>query len=359
MNQQTRVISFLLTAIILLIATVISVFLDFLGVQEANLVMVYILAVLLIAIYTHDYVIMIVTPVTVVLLFNFFFTEPRLTLSTEDSQYPFTFAMMFLISLVSTTLTVRFKNQVNINNQLKDEKQLIELKVQTEQLKGNILKSISHDVRTPLMGISGALESVLVNERMHEVSKKRLLNDAYEDTLWMIRLIENILEITRIQDGRLVVTKEQEVVDDLIAEVMRRMKRYRGKRQLTSVLPDDIVSISVDSQLLIQVMINLVENAIRHTKESGTVLLSATLENQYVVFSVEDDGPGVNAHDLPHIFDLFYTSRNDGARGLGLGLAICKSILQAHDSELDYSISRYGGAKFMFRIALVEGVNNE
>lgn len=341
------------------LATLIGFLLDLIGVQEANLIMVYILAVIIIAIYTHSYRVMIYSPFVVVALFNFFFTEPRYTFSTEDNQYPFTFAMMFLITIISTSMTIRFKNQIELNELLVEEKQAIQLRAHTEQLKATILKSISHDVRTPLMSISGTLETALINKKLSDSTRDTLLSGAYEDSLWMIRMIENILAVTKIQDERLTINADIESVDDIVVDVIRRFDKHRKNRHVLTEIPERVLMVRVDPNLIVQVLMNLLENAVKHAKEGGDIVLSVKAEADEVVFSVEDDGPGVSSLDLPHMFELFYTGHGDGSRGLGLGLAICKSILEAHDSQLTYSTSRFQGAKFTFKLALIEEAANE
>jgi len=344
--------SILIFIMIIAIATIINSIFDSFGVHDSNLIMVYILAVILIAVFTEGYFLTLLGPLTVVLLFNFFFTEPRLTFSTYDTQYPLTLLIMLIISLIATILTTRLKKEILLSKQVTEEKQKVEMQAHSENLKSNILKSISHDVRTPLTSIIGCIETVLENDSLSEDVKRQLLIDAYDDTTWMIRLIENILNVTKIQDGRLNLSLNEETIDDIISEAVKRTKKIIKTRKLLIELPNELVTVNVDIQLIVQVLINLIENAVNHTSKNGVISVSSLVNDTTVLIAVEDNGSGINPLDAPHIFEMFYTSVQDGSRGIGLGLSICRSIIVAHGGTIQIDESELNGAKFTFSLPL-------
>lgn len=357
--KKRPMISIALFIIIMVIATAISTLLDFYGVHESNLIMIYILAVIIIAIFSNHYAYNIVSPFVVVILFNFFFTEPRLTLSTYDPQYPLTFLIMITISMIASTLTLRLKTQTEISERILKEKQAVEIKAHSENLRSNILKSISHDLRTPLTSINGCLETLIETKNLDKATRIQLLKDAQDDTNWMIRLIENILNISKIQDNRLFLKRQEETLDDIVSEAMKRINKMKEHRTIKVTLPKDVVTVDVDIHLITQVFINLLENAINHTEIDGTINVRIDNTSEYVLFAIEDDGPGIKALDQPHIFELFYTAKNDGARGIGLGLSICKAIVEAHKGKIDVEKSTLGGARFKFMLPIGGVYKNE
>ncbi|MFU8786349.1 MAG: sensor histidine kinase, partial [Candidatus Izemoplasmataceae bacterium] len=152
---------------------------------------------------------------------------------------------------------------------------------------------------------------------------------------------------------------EKEAVDDIITEAVKRTKKLTVNRKLISKLPHSLIIVEVDIHLMTQVLINLIENAVNHTSDHGKIVISTEIESNKIRFNVEDDGTGVSALDKPHIFEMFYTNKHDGARGIGLGLSICKSIIEAHNGTISVSDSQYNGAKFSFTLPIGEVITNE
>ncbi len=218
-----------------------------------------------------------------------------------------------------------------------------------ERFKSNLLRSISHDLRTPLTRISGASEMISHKDNMDEINL--LANEINEEANWLMRLVENILYLTKIQEGRLVVSMQQEAVEEIIAGAVRRSLKYFPGRNIRINVPEEVLFVPMDGKLIEQVLINLINNAIEHSNTRDEILVKVYPEGELVWFEVADHGSGIREEDIPKIFDTFFISnrtRKDGIRGMGLGLAICKEIVEYHGGNISVMNNEEGGATFRF-----------
>ena len=184
---------------------------------------------------------------------------------------------------------------------------------------------------------------------------KDLVKDINEEALWLNNLVENILNMTRIGEGKLVIKKQDEVVDDIVDESLRHISGLLSNRDVQVSLPREVISIPVDGKLIVQVLINLLDNAVKYTDEKCTIYLRVFQKNDFVVFEIADNGEGINESIIDKIFDSFVSYSGkivDGKRGMGLGLAICKAIINAHGGEITAGKSPEGGALFSFTLPL-------
>lgn len=224
------------------------------------------------------------------------------------------------------------------------------IKIEREKLKSNLLRSISHDLRTPLTGIAGGVGFLSESlDSLDQDTIRSMLNDINSDAEWLSNMVENLLNMTRIQDGRLCVQLKNEVVDDIILEAAARVSRRIGNHSLSVKGPDEILLVPVDGQLMIQVLVNLLDNAFRHTKENSTVECAAYSKEGNIIFEVSDNGGGIHQDQMEHIFESFFTTSHgngDNHRGVGLGLSICQSIIEAHNGEIIAENNSKGGATF-------------
>lgn len=233
-----------------------------------------------------------------------------------------------------------------------------------ERYRGNLLRAISHDLRTPLAGIMGTSEMIM---DMTDKSDARyaLADGIYKDADWLHALVENILSLTRLQDGRLMLHKEQEPVEEVIGAAVAAMEKRAPEREIAVHIPDEILMVPMDARLIGQVLTNLLDNAVKHTQpeEEISVTVSKDPEQQMVVFTVADRGTGIAAQDLPNIFQMFYTTKGkgpDAKRGIGLGLAICESIVTAHGGTISARNQENGtGAVFTFTLPLEENTDDQ
>jgi two-component system sensor histidine kinase KdpD len=471
------------------------------GVNETNIITVYILGVLITAVTTSRQVYSMVSAVAGILVFNFLFTAPRYTFIFYDSSYFFTFGVMFLAACITGNLAMRIKNQAHQSarnayrtkilfdtNQLLqqadtipdiikvtarqlgrllsrtivfygvDDKQLTEptifpagtedpqeyinsnetavatwvyknnkragattntlsrsaclylavrnrdtvfgvvgivmrhnpleisedsivlsilaacaltlatkeaalekeqtaLLAKNEQMRANLLRMISHDLRTPLTSISGNAAILLENhDCLSDDKKQRLYTDIYDDSLWLITLTENLLSVTRLKDRTMNIQLHPELLEDVIAEAMQHLNR-RSQEHHIRVLPSaDIIVIKMDARLMVQVIINIVDNAVKYTQKGSHITVSSAIVVKEAVVEIADDGPGIPAEAQAHIFDMFYTNNKgaDSRRGLGLGLALCKSIMEVHHGSVTVEDNHPRGTIFRLRMPIEE-----
>ena len=218
--------------------------------------------------------------------------------------------------------------------------------------------SISHDLRTPLTSISGNA-ALLMEDRGQLDSEKRraLCASIYDDSNWLNGLVENLLTITRTENGAMKLNLQDELVVDAIEEALRHTDRGAAKRQLRTRIEDDLLMARMDAALIVQVLINLLNNAVKYTPESATIVIGTKREDDMALVWVEDDGQGIPEGAEDRIFDMFYTGVKrspDSRRGIGLGLTLCKSIVQAHGGEILLRDNIPSGAAFTFTLPLSE-----
>ena len=227
--------------------------------------------------------------------------------------------------------------------------------MKNEKLRSTLLRSISHDLRTPLTSISGNASNLLTNEaEMCEGERHRVYLDIYDDSMWLINMVENLLSITRIEEGRLNIDMKAEVVEDIVREAVQHVDRKISEHHLVLALGDDVQVVKADSRLIMQVIINLVNNAVKYTQKGSQITISSEETGSGMVrISVADDGPGISDEDKKHIFEMFYTAKRkiaDDRRSIGLGLALCKSIAEAHGGTICVADNNPRGTVFSFTL---------
>ena len=238
------------------------------------------------------------------------------------------------------------------------EKELNEILAKNEQVRANLLRAISHDLRTPLTSIMGNSDNLLFNNKiLDEDIKMQMYSEIYEDSLWLVNLVENILSITKLENGKIKLNYTTELVDDIIDEALKHINKNKIKHSIIVKRFKDLLLVNVDVRLVIQVFINLIDNAIKYTPEGSTIIISVTKNESKVIINVIDNGPGIKDMDKNRIFEMFYIGDNiivDGRKSLGLGLSLCKSIINAHGCEIKVSDNEPTGAIFTFDLPIKE-----
>ena len=499
----------LLTIGILATATVIGWAFLRLGFANANIIMVYLLGVLLTSAFTSGYTCGVLSAFLSVILFNYFLTEPRLSLAAYGSKYPITFAVMFAAALLTGTLAAKLKAHAQLsardayrtkllfdmNRQLQkaetpdevyqmtatqiqklmqrdvliypaqgdalldgnvypadgsspycipdtdqeqnviqwvwqnrkragattqnfpkakrlylairtgqqvfgvvgipmekqtqpdaftssvlfsilgecalaleslrnaEEKEKAAVLAKNEQLRANLLRSISHDLRTPLTSISGNADTLLHSYNvLDEQTRKQIFTDIYDDAQWLTGLVENLLSITKISDGSVKLRLSDQVVDDIVSEALRHIDRRSAEHHITVDCGDVPLLVRVDAGLIMQVLINLVNNAIKYTPAGSNIWVTAALREDAVEICVSDDGHGIPNELKERVFEMFFTGGNpigDSRRSLGLGLALCQAIIHAHHGEITLKDNSPHGCIFSFTVPLSEVNLNE
>ena len=246
---------------------------------------------------------------------------------------------------------------------LDEEKKEVEMNARQERLRANLLRAISHDLRTPLTGISGNA-SVLLNggAQMEEAQRHKIYGDIYDDAIWLINLVENLLSVTRIENGAMNLKRQTELLDDVINEAMHHLDRKSGEHRITVKQDDEFLMAKMDTRLIVQVFINMIDNAIKYTPPGSEIKVHVFQKDGFVWTEIADNGKGVADEEKDKLFQMFYTAENqkgDGRRGLGLGLALCKSIINAHGGEIGVRDNKPRGSVFYFTLPAEEVVIHE
>lgn len=223
-----------------------------------------------------------------------------------------------------------------------------------EQFRANLLRAISHDLRTPLTTILGNADILLTNSTQLETqTKNRLYEDIFDDAKWLIHLVENLLSITRIEDGTMQIQMKGELIDEVIEEALKHITRKRNEHIIEVAHNDNLLMAKVDTRLIVQVLINLVDNAIKYTPAGSKIMISTKKHKDWIVVDVADNGLGIDDVAKEHLFDMFYSASQsiaDSRRGMGIGLALCQSIIQAHGGTLTVHDHMPSGALFRFTL---------
>ncbi len=424
------------------------------GFTEANIITIYLLGALFTAMITTRRSSYVFSAIGSVLVFNFFFTEPRFSLKAYDKGYPLTFLVMLFAALIVGSLTDRMKNHVKQSTQAayrtnllfetgrllqhastdeeifcaaktqisklvagevtvyqtvkaSDESELCysirtndrvygsiglraedgpleafensillsilgecalalessrnarekeeaKRQAENEKLRATLLRAISHDLRTPLTSISGNAGILMEDEDVIDAKTKRqIYRDIYDDSTWLINLVENLLAITRIEDGRMKLMVQPQLVEEIVAESLQHIRYKMAEQRITVIHEDELLMAVCDARLIVQVLINLVDNAIKYTPLQSRIQINTRRNGKMVEFSVADDGDGISDAEKKKVFQMFYTGSNpiaDSRRSLGLGLNLCKSIVLAHGGEITVSDNQPKGTVFVFTL---------
>lgn len=239
---------------------------------------------------------------------------------------------------------------------LSDEQRIILVESEKEKMRSNLLRAISHDLRTPLTAILGASSAILENQAsFDESTKNNLIANIIEDSQWLIRMVENLLSVTRIHEGTMNVSKSPEAVEEIVAEAVSRIRKRFPESNISVKVPIELLIVPMDGTLIAQVLINLLENAVKHSQNNTAIDVNVKKNKNYAVIEVIDNGEGIAAEDLPYLFTSFVPNGKksaDSSRGMGIGLSICMSIIKAHHGKMSAENRKSGGAVFRFYLPL-------
>ena len=238
------------------------------------------------------------------------------------------------------------------------EREAAQIVAENERFRSKLLRSVSHDLRTPLTSISGNAANLLEHENSFTAEEKRdIYTDIYEDSVWLIDLVENLLSITRLEE-RVSIHTTGELVADVLRAAVEHAQRHKSGHMILLEADENCIVAEMDVSLIMQVLNNLIANAVKHTPAGTTIRVADRLEGDQVMISVSDDGPGIAKEDKPYIFDLFYTGKKqeaDSSRSLGLGLNLCRSIMEAHGQTIEVQDNKPHGSVFTFSLKLWKG----
>ncbi len=239
---------------------------------------------------------------------------------------------------------------------LSDEQRSIIVEAEKEKMRSNLLRAIAHDLRTPLAGILGASSAIRENKNtLDENTREKLNADIQEEAQWLIRMVENLLSVTRINENASKVTKSPEAAEEVVAEAVSRIQKRFPQRNIVVSVPDELLEVPMDGTLIAQVLINLLENAIKHSPGDSPVEIFLKMGGGNAMFEVLDHGKGIADEDFPYLFTSYVPNGNkssDSSRGMGIGLSICMTIIKAHNGTMEANNRKEGGAVFQFSLPL-------
>ncbi len=240
---------------------------------------------------------------------------------------------------------------------LEEERNQIALQTQRESLQANLLRAVSHDLRTPLTNINGSVGILMGKDQTLKPEVREQLYTAIDDdTNWLINMTENLLAATQLETDRTKLKTAPELLEDLFQSAVRQLDRRARDHHISVDLEDQTLMASMNAGMIQRVIINMMNNAIQYTPKDSHIILSGTRRKDWVEISVSDDGPGTPDEAKKHLFDLFYTAEQgkpDSKRGLGLGLHLCQSIVNAHGGTITVSDHAPSGTTFRFTLPAV------
>ena len=345
-KKQLRVKDALFTLAVLLAALVINLFIEMFYETSSLIPMISVLGVLIVSRMTQGYLWGILASLISVFAVNYAFTFPYYAFNISISENLFSTVIMMLVAVMTSALTSQIKAQEEIR-----------IEAEREKTRANLLRAISHDLRTPLTSISGSTSTIIENyDSLTKEQHIKLLQEIRSDSEWLIRMVENLLSVTRIDGQKVRVIQTPTVLDELVDATLRKFrKRYPEQKVLVS-LPDEFICVLVDPLLIEQVLTNLLENAVMHAVGMKTLSLVVRTTGEYAVFEVIDDGSGIPRERMNNLFTGYSNrpdSLMDGKRSnMGIGLSVCATIIQAHGGKIEAENKPTGGTIIRFTLQM-------
>ena len=310
--------------------------------------MFFVLGVFLISVLTSGYRWGVAASLLSVLAVNFAFTFPYFEFNFSIPVNFFSAVVMLVVAIVTCALT----KKITYAEKLKADSE-------REKMRANLLRAVSHDLRTPLTTIYGSSAMLLENfDRFSDADRRKLLQGIRDDAQWLVGMVENLLSVTRLDNGELRLNKTETVLEELIDTVLVKFHKRCPTQNVAVAIPEDFLSIPMDAVLIGQVLTNLLENAVIHASGMTLLELLVTLEDRHVRFTVRDDGCGIAPDRLEDLFTGYLGSsdRQGDAlrRNMGIGLSVCATIVKAHGGRITAKNRPTGGAEFTFTLDLEE-----
>ena len=346
MNKQIK--DLLLTAGILAACFLCSLVTNRISQTPMLIPMFFVLGVFLISVLTSGYRWGVAASLVSVLAVNFAFTFPYFEFNFSIPVNFFSAVVMLVVAIVTCALT----KKITYAEKLKADSE-------REKMRANLLRAVSHDLRTPLTTIYGSSAMLLENfDRFSDADRRKLLQGIRDDAQWLVGMVENLLSVTRLDNGELRLNKTETVLEELIDTVLVKFHKRCPTQNVAVAIPEDFLSIPMDAVLIGQVLTNLLENAVIHASGMTLLELLVTLEDRHVRFTVRDDGCGIAPDRLEDLFTGYLGSsdRQGDAlrRNMGIGLSVCATIVKAHGGRITAKNRPTGGAEFTFTLDLEE-----
>lgn len=314
--------------------------------------MIFVLGVFLVSWQTQGYFWGIAASLISVLAVNWAFTYPYWAFDLISPECISSAVVMLIVSTMTGALTTRLK---------KTEK--LKAEAEKERMRGNLLRAVSHDLRTPLTSIYGACSAMIESfDNLSPDRKLKMLSDIRSDAQWLIRMVENLLSVTRVDADKVRLAKQTTVLEELIDTLLVKFHKHYPQQRILLDLPEEFVSIPMDAMLIEQVLMNLLENAVFHAHGMEHLWLRVQIKGNKAVFTVEDDGCGIPEEKMDRLFTGALDSETpaDASRSsMGIGLSVCRTIIKAHGSDIWAKNRPEGGATFRFTLEMEEKNHGE
>lgn len=314
---------------------------------QAMTPMLFVLGVFLVSWRTQGYLWGIIASLISVLAVNWAFTYPYWAFDLISPECITSAVVMLIVAIMTGALTTRLKQQ-----------EKLKADAEKERMRGNLLRAVSHDLRTPLTSIYGACSAMIDNyDNIPRDKQLKLLSDVRSDAQWLNRMVENLLSITRVDGDKLLLSKNSTVLEELIDALLVKFHKHYPQQKVHVQIPEEFVSIPMDAVLIEQVLMNLLENAVFHARGMQNLWLEVCLSGSMAVFRVADDGCGIPEERLNQLFTglLDSTAPTDSGRSnMGIGLSVCSTIVKAHGAEMKAYNRPEGGAVFSFALKMEE-----
>lgn len=314
--------------------------------------MIFVLGVFLVSRKTQGFFYGITASLVSVLAVNYAFTYPYYAFDLITPECLSSAVVMLIVAIMTGTLTTTIKQQ-----------EKVKAEAERERLRGNLLRAVSHDLRTPLTSIYGACSTLIDNyDGLSRSQHMKLLGDVRGDSEWLMRMVENLLSITKVGAENVRLAMDDTVLEELIDTVMLKFYKHYPTQKVHVQIPEEFVSIPMDAMLTQQVLINLLENAVFHAKGMKNLWLTVQLQPGQALFTVADDGCGIPPERMGSLFSGNQSSTahaDSGRSNMGIGLSVCAAIVRAHGSEIRAYNRKDGGAAFCFTLKLEDESNGE
>ncbi len=337
-NLRNKIYPYLISAGLVFITTLLGELVKR-RLEPTNILMFYLLAVVIVAIRWGQGP-AIVASVLSVLTFDFFLVPPYLTLNVHDFEYLFTFAAFLAVGIIVSTLASKVREQI--------------IQRQTEKLHSALLNSISHDLKTPLVSITGSLSALLEkNSKLDQQQVKELLTTAHGESERLNHLVNNLLDMTRTESGVLRISKKPCDLRDLIGACFEQFRSRIGSRNIKLDFPKDMPEVAVDFPYMLKAFTNIIDNALKYSPDGSPIEVAASCVGNKVRIVVRDHGCGIPKEDLGRIFDKFYRVQSaENVLGTGLGLSISRNIIEAHGGHISAESILSKGATFIVELPI-------
>lgn len=304
--------------------------------------MIFVLGVFLVSWKSQGYFWGVLASLISVLLVNYTFTYPYWAFDLMSPDCVFSAVVMLVVAVMTGALTTQLKVQ-----------QKIQAEIEMERMRANLLRAVSHDLRTPLTSIYGASSAIIENFDVLSVEQRlKLTGEIREDAQWLMRMVENLLSVTRIDNGNVRIRKSTTVLEELIDAVIVKFRKHFPGQEIILQIPDEIIMIPMDAILIEQVIVNILENAVYHAVGMTELILRVEKTEENAVFTVEDNGCGISPDRIRKLFSGYLERTEqptDGTRhNMGIGLSVCAAIIKAHGGEITAKNKPEGGAMFSF-----------